>query len=166
MTAATAEAFEAHRGDVYRWALRIVGRHQDALDVVQDVGVRWLDRMRTGPPIEHPRSWLRAVTVHRAIDLVRGRRRADDGPSAEVRCAAVNGAESGELRAEVTSALTALTRAQHAVLVAKVRDGMTFAEIAAELGVSVPTAKTHYLRAIRAVRDRLERRLGAPEDET
>jgi RNA polymerase sigma-70 factor (ECF subfamily) len=165
MTEATTEAFEAHRGDVYRWALRIVRRHQDALDVVQDVGLRWLDRTRTGPPLDHPRSWLRAVTVHRAIDLVRARRRADDGPAPETGCAVAGESERGEVRAAMTRALASLTEAQRIVLVAKVRDRMTFAEIAAGIGVSVPTAKTHYLRAIRAMRDRLERRLGVPEDD-
>jgi RNA polymerase sigma-70 factor (ECF subfamily) len=165
MTEATTEAFEAHRRDVYRWALRIVGRHQDALDVVQDVGLRWLDRTRTGPPLEHPRSWLRTVTVHRAIDLVRARGRTNECPSPEARCPAAGETERGEVRAAVAGALASLTDAQRIVLVAKARDQATFAEIAAGLGVSVPTAKTHYLRAIRAMRDRLERRLGAPEEE-
>ena len=44
------------------------------------------------------------------------------------------------------------------MLIAKVYDGLTFAQIAAELKLAVPTVKTHYLRALSAVRDRLTRR--------
>jgi DNA-directed RNA polymerase specialized sigma24 family protein len=39
-----------------------------------------------------------------------------------------------------------------------VYDEMTFAEIAAELSVAISTVKTHYLRAVQAVRDRLRPR--------
>jgi len=59
------------------------------------------------------------------------------------------------LRDEIAGALAVLTDAQRSVLIAKVYDGQTFAQIAADLGVAVPTVKTHYLRAVRAVRDRL-----------
>jgi DNA-directed RNA polymerase specialized sigma24 family protein len=43
------------------------------------------------------------------------------------------------------------------VLIARTYEGLTFAEIAVELGIAVPTVKTHYLRAVSAVRDRLMR---------
>jgi RNA polymerase sigma factor (sigma-70 family) len=68
------------------------------------------------------------------------------------------------LRGDVATALDQLTEMQRGVLVAKVYDEMTFSQIADELGIGVPTAKTHYLRAIRATRDRLRPRWSA-EDE-
>ena len=37
----------------------------------------------------------------------------------------------------------------------KCYDQMTFQQIADELGIAVPTAKTHYLRALSAVRERV-----------
>ena len=44
---------------------------------------------------------------------------------------------------------------QRSVLTAKVHDDLTFAQIAAEHGLAVPTVKTHYLRALRTLRARL-----------
>ena len=65
-------------------------------------------------------------------------------------------AERDELRAAIARAMGDLTDMQRSVLTAKVHDGLTFAQIAAEHDLAVPTVKTHYLRALRAVRDRLQ----------
>jgi RNA polymerase sigma factor (sigma-70 family) len=62
------------------------------------------------------------------------------------------------LREDIASALDRLSDIQRSVLVAKVYDEMTFAAIAAEMNVAVSTVKTHYLRAVQAVRDRLRPR--------
>jgi len=62
------------------------------------------------------------------------------------------------LRQDIAAALDRLTDIQRSVLVAKVYDEMTFAEIAAEMSVAVSTVKTHYLRAVQVVRDRLRPR--------
>jgi RNA polymerase sigma-70 factor (ECF subfamily) len=167
--------FQRYRRDVYGWAYRLLGRHHDALDAAQDVFVRWMAQARREAP-KNPRGWLRQVTLNRAIDLLRSRRESSaplestsprhgsaaprplrsDGAASPAEC--VDPLEREELRRDIAECLQLLTDAQRAVLVAKVYDGMTFAEIAAEQGVAVPTVKTHYLRAIAAVRDRLRRR--------
>jgi RNA polymerase sigma-70 factor (ECF subfamily) len=155
--------FEQHRRDVYTWAYRLLGRHHDALDAAQDVFLRWLAQSRRAIP-ENPRGWLRQVTVNRSIDLLRRRREAPSRteapfvPAKEI----PNGIELSELRSDIASAMQRLSDAQKTVLIAKVYDEMTFAEIAAEQGLAVGTVKTHYLRALSAVRDRLARRW-APE---
>ena len=63
----------------------------------------------------------------------------------------------------MAEALAELTDAQRGVLVAKIYDDLTFARIAEDLGVAVPTVKTHYLRAVRAVRQRLYPRWSGEE---
>ena len=160
-----ASTFNEHSREVYAWAYRLLGRHHDALDVAQDVFVRWMRQSATGAP-RHPRAWLRQVTLHRSIDLCRTRQNqlpasSDSQP--------IEAASTGEparvldqaaLRQDLTSALVELSELQRNVLVAKVYDEMTFAEIAEEQGISVSTAKTHYLRAVRAARDRLQARWG------
>jgi RNA polymerase sigma-70 factor (ECF subfamily) len=159
-----AGAIEAHHGEIYAWARRIVGSHHDALDVVQDVCVRCVDQWASDPPA-HVRGWLRRVTVNRAIDLVRGRA---GGRAAEARKQAAAPSPGGAApaddgrRGDLIDAIERLTDQQRHVLLAKVLDELTFAEIAAELAIAVPTAKTHYLRAVRALRDRLEPRSHEP----
>jgi len=155
-----AARFENHAQEVYAWAYRLLGRHHDALDVVQDVFLRWNKQCEREVP-SVPRGWLRRVTVNRAVDVVR-RRRSESGSLEEVADAGgvevVDRAIDEEaLRLDVATALDRLTDLQRAVLVAKVYDEMTFAQIAAEHHVSLSTAKTHYLRAVKAVRDRLGR---------
>lgn len=63
-------AFERHARDIYGWAFRILGRHHDALDVVQDVFLKWQRQCREDTP-GSARGWLRTVTINRAIDLRR-----------------------------------------------------------------------------------------------
>ena len=157
--------FEQYTGEVYGWAYRVLGRHHDALDVVQDVFLKW-DRQCGEQPPKQPRGWLRRVTLNRAIDLRRSNRldskpiaQVFDGPSTSKGLAATNETiDQAALRNDISVALDRLTELQRGVLVAKVYDEMTFAQIAAELSLAVSTVKTHYLRAVQAVRDRLQPR--------
>ncbi|MCK4659640.1 MAG: sigma-70 family RNA polymerase sigma factor [Phycisphaerae bacterium] len=152
--------FERYRRDVYGWAYRLLGRHHDAQDATQDVFLRWLSQSRRGLP-DNPRGWLRRVTINRAIDLLRSRRPTEPASRAELLCEPappLDEVEREELRGEVVVALEQLTESQRGVLIAKVYDGLSFARIAAEMSLAVPTVKTHYLRALSAVRNRLVRR--------
>jgi len=157
--------FEAYARQVYGWAYRLLGRHHDALDVVQDVFLRWDRQCAESQPVQ-PMGWLRRVTVNRAIDL---RRRRKDAPSFVEEAAGqsaspvgeVERADLGMLRRDIAIALETLSDMQRTVLIAKVYDEKTFAQIAEETESAVSTIKTHYLRAVRAVRDRLEDRWGA-----
>lgn len=158
----TTQCFEPFAQDVYGWAYRLLGRHHDALDVVQDVFLKWSQQCTTDSP-RQPRGWLRRVTWNRAIDLVRLRRRE---PNTELSIVssitevddAVHQLDRDALRCDIGEAMDRLSDAQRSVLVAKVYDEMTFAQIASEMDMAVSTAKTHYLRAVRMMRDRLRSR--------
>lgn len=157
--------FEEHGADVYGWAYRILGRHHDALDVVQDVFVQWHRQCRHEPPAQ-PRGWLRRVTVNRAIDLRRRQRSSGFAAAGGTSEGYGQPEEGGDpldhavLRDDIAAALDGLTELQRGVLIAKVYDEMTFSAIAVELSLAVSTVKTHYLRAIRSVRDCLQGRWG------
>ena len=113
--------------------------------------------------MKHARAWLRRVTVNRAVDLIRARKSIESGRHAggvPVPADGTSPAEREELRDRIAAALGELTEMQRSVLTAKVFDSLTFAQIAAEHDLAVPTVKTHYLRALRAVRDRLKRDWG------
>ena len=155
------QAFERHRHEVYAWAYRLLGRHHDALDVAQDVFLRWVDQPPDAAPA-HPRAWLRRVTVNRAIDVLRQRRPEGDAALPDGVPARVDPVEDHELRDAVARGMRSLSDTQRSVLVAKIYDGLTFAEIASELDIAIPTAKTHYLRGLAAMRDELSRQW-APE---
>lgn len=153
--------YERFAPQIYAWAYRLLGRHHDALDVMQDVFIKWITQCKQDEP-QRPAGWLRRVTLNRAVDVARKRREPVDiervkqnlpGSDAEL-----DGGDLEILRSDVTGALRRLPEMQRTVLVAKVYDEMTFAEIAEELDISVSTAKTHYVRAVGSLRDRLRKR--------
>lgn len=159
--ASAGDALEAHRAEIYAWARRIVGGHEDALDVVQDVCLRCVDQWARERP-NHVRGWLRRVTVNRAIDLARSRVRGAPRIATAEATPTLAASDGEERRRALLDALQGISDAQRQVLLAKVLDDSTFAQIAAELDVAVPTVKTHYLRAVRALRDRLHSGADAP----
>lgn len=155
------DTFEPYTNDVYGWAYRLLGRHHETLDVVQDVFLKWTTQCNQSVP-DHPKSWLRRVTMNRAIDVIRKNQRSpehisdiDTNISSPVR--SMDHAEQSELRQDIAMAIDRLTEQQRSVLVAKIYDGITFAQIAEEMKLAVSTVKTHYLRAIRVMRDRLQK---------
>jgi RNA polymerase sigma-70 factor (ECF subfamily) len=149
--------FRAHRGRVYRWAYAMCARHEEALDVVQEVFLRMLRQPPVLPNVPATIAWLRRVTARVMID----RWRAEASRSAmrrhvELREHTEETPETRELTEQLRAAIGGLSEQQRLVLMAKTYDRMTFAQIADELGIAVPTAKTHYLRALSAVRGRLK----------
>ena len=154
------DEFERHTVQIYGWAYRLLGRHHDALDVVQDVFLRWDAQCLRETP-KQPRGWLRRVTVNRAIDLRRQRRESIDPQACDDvagRDDAATSMDQDSLRSDIALALDGLSSGQRGVLIAKIYDEMTFREIATEMELALSTVKTHYLRAVRALRDRLEPR--------
>ena len=164
----TSNVYEHYAPQVYGWAYRFLGRHHDALDVVQDVFLRWMAQCARGTP-DRPRGWLRRVTVNRAIDVARQRR---ETPEADIQVADRDGDEQTlvrndreVLREDVSTAMQRLPEMQRAVLVAKVYDELTFVQVADELDIAVSTAKTHFLRALTAMRERLRVRWAEDENQ-
>jgi RNA polymerase sigma-70 factor, ECF subfamily len=127
----------------FHFALQLVGNRDDAMDLTQEAFLRlhrhWHRRDRSRPfgP------WLYSVVRNLAIDLLRKRgaeaRRdghlppSDDGPGPEVL------AEQAEVKAEVWRAISRLPREQREVVILRHLHGMTYAEIAATVGVPVTT---------------------------
>jgi RNA polymerase sigma-70 factor (ECF subfamily) len=146
--------FEAHRARVYRWAYGLCRCRDDAADIVQDTFARLIEARPTLPNQAATVAWLRRVAERIVVDRWRraaSRRRLAETPLSE--CDSQGTDE--ETRRAVRDALQALSPQQRLVIMAKFYDDMTFEQAASEFGMSVPTAKTHYLRALAALRDRL-----------
>ncbi len=162
--------FEQYLRDVYAWAYRLLGHHQDSLDVVQDVFVKWTQQCAKQPP-DQPRGWLRRATLNRAIDM-RRHVQADREHTMQIadrirsQETANSDADQSLLRRDMAVALDTLTDIQRSVVVAKVYDNLTFAEIADEHGLAVSTVKTHYVRALSALHNRLHPRWAEKENQS
>lgn len=151
------ELFTAYRALVYRWACAHGLRHDAALDVTQEAFARLLASAPRCPTEASQVAWLRRTSSNLSID---SRRLPRPCPLAqEPLHHEPPHAEPGRL----APAMRALTEAQRLVLLAKAVEGLTFAQVAAALEISIPTAKTHYARALRTLRECLHHQ-GVPND--
>lgn len=126
--------------------------HDEGLDVVQEAFSRMMIAKPVCPSEGAQLAWLRRTASNLAVDTRRGPRarvvRLPEALRGRESPAEPDDAERARLRAGVSS----LTELQRLVLLAKVVDGQTFAQIASDLGVAPATAKTHYARALANLR--------------
>lgn len=140
-------------------AARVLGSSDQAEDVAQEV---FLSFGRSSVPAGEARGWLSVAAAHTALNLLRsGRRRvaredtaaaADDGHVADVADAVV----TLEERRRVRAALVRLPRRRAIALVLR-HSGLTYAEVAAALGLSPTSVGTTVRRAESALRKELNR---------
>lgn len=146
------ELFAAHRARVYQWACAMGLSHDEGLDVVQEAFSRMMAARPVCPSEGAQLAWLRRTASNLAVDTRRGPRARVVGLPDAIRGRETPGEPDDAERARLRAALSSLTELQRLVLLAKVVDGHTFAQIAGELGVAPATAKTHYARALANLR--------------
>src|SRR4051812_24087469 len=143
--------YDRHTPRVFQTAWRIVGGNsQLAEDAVQEAWIRAVSRLDGWSRVQPFGAWLRGITVHVAIDLVRRELRvqfADDVegavPEYDAECI------------DLERAIVALAPGYRAVLVLHDIEGFTHEEIAEQLGITAGTSKGQLFKARRAVRARL-----------
>jgi RNA polymerase sigma-70 factor (ECF subfamily) len=148
-----------HYRDVYRFVRRRSRSDADAEDVTQEVfadAAAALDRFRPGaPPLL---AWLYTVAQRRLADAARraGRRPETPGePLLELVPAPVP-AYGAEVAAVLEQGLRELPRLQQQVVVLRLVQGLSFAEIAAATRSSEGACRMRFLRGLEQLRDRLE----------
>ncbi len=157
-------AFRALAPAVFAFAYRLSDSRPTAEDVVQEAFAEAWRSGRTWESEADLRAFL--FTVARTRVLTRRRRaRVVERAAASVKAAiypsagAARGgdvvAERGEVRDAVQAAINELPRRSRLVLVLSRYAGLTYAEIAATLGVSVKTVEWHMDRAFTRLRGRL-----------
>jgi RNA polymerase sigma-70 factor (ECF subfamily) len=150
------EAYAAHAGELYGFALRSLSDAGLAEEAVQETFVRaWRAGDRFDPQIGSLRTWLFAILRNVVIDLGRSRaarpRVAEGGiePSVEP-------LEQALLAWQVEEALRRIGDDHRHVLVETHFRGRPYAEVAAELGVPEGTVKSRVYYGLRALRVVLE----------
>jgi RNA polymerase sigma-70 factor, ECF subfamily len=150
------DAYAAHAGELYGFALRSLEDPGLAEEAVQDTFLRaWRAGDRFDPELGSLRTWLFAILRNVIIDL--GRARATrPGVSAE---APERGHEPFEeilLNWQVEEALRRIGEQHRRVLVETYLRGRPYAEVAVELGVPEGTIKSRVYYGLRALRNALE----------
>lgn len=131
-------------------AQRILGSRQAAEDAAAEAFARAFARWSRLRSLPHRDGWVLRVTAHLGIDATRKRRlpfapvglRPDDD-------------ELTVLRLALVEALRALPRRQRDAVALRYLSGLSETEVAAALGISTGTVKSHIHRGVRTLRARL-----------
>src|SRR5262245_4686787 len=131
---------------------------QDASDALQEAYLAAFQRWST---LDSPEAWVRTAVRRRLVkNAVRWRRRwRRDLPELELPVAAASGVEEGAEAVQVVRTVRLLPPRQRQVVVMHCFEGMSYGEIAAELGITVGAVGAHLAKA----RERLTLLLGLAE---
>ena len=173
------ELYERHHRKAYRTALRILRNQQDAEDAVQQAFQRALVNLRRFREDATFSTWFTRIAINEALILLRQRRRreplhahsldaaerdvgveiADGGPTPEEMLCQT------ERHATLHQAIGRLRKNLRIVVLLGELQGLTRAETARRLGLTVSAVKARMFHARRVLRNRLERSFsgaGAP----
>jgi RNA polymerase sigma-70 factor (ECF subfamily) len=152
---AFAELYDRYAGRLYRAAWGLLGRREDAEDVVQDVFLATVRAHHSLAGVRDLTSYL-FTALHRAAGRCAQRRSRAPEPSATAADEAA--APAGPTKEDhpqwyrLQRAIQALPSEQREVLALRIDGELTFAQIAAVLGVSLGTAASRYRYAIQKLR--------------
>jgi RNA polymerase sigma-70 factor (ECF subfamily) len=150
------EAYAAHAGELYGFALRSLGDSGLAEEAVQETFLRaWRAGGRFDPELGSLRTWLFAILRNVVIDLGRARA-ARPGVASGTPEAAHDPLEDTLLAWQVEEALRRIGEQHRRVLIETYYRGRPYAEVASELGVPEGTVKSRVYYGLRALRNALE----------
>jgi RNA polymerase sigma-70 factor (ECF subfamily) len=151
------EAYAAHSGELYGFAVRSLNDPGLAEEAVQETFVRaWRAGDRYDPELGSLRTWLFAILRNVVIDL--GRARATRPAPSDIEPVERGHEPFEELLVswQVEEALRRIGEAHRHALVETYLRGRTYAEVATELGVPEGTIKSRVYYGLRALRNALE----------
>jgi RNA polymerase sigma-70 factor (ECF subfamily) len=149
---ALAALYDRYGGAVYRLALAIVREEPDAEDVLQEV---FLELLRTPRDLRDPRAYLLAAARRRAVSVLRRRRTKNthaDRTIALLDSTALDPADAAAAR-QIEHALGRLPVEQRQVVVLRIYEGLSFAEIARIVRTNANTAASRYRYGIARLRE-------------
>ncbi|MFM7719493.1 MAG: RNA polymerase sigma factor [Actinomycetota bacterium] len=161
---AFAELVRRHEARVYRIALRMTGRPEDARDATQEAFLSALRKLRSFRGDAAFTTWLHRVAVNACYDLLRRRARtplaAEEGLALldDVAAPGADPAERTAAAIDVRRALLEVPEEHRAVLLLHDVEDLGFPEISEALGIPVGTVKSRLHRG----RVALARALGEP----
>ena len=148
--AAFAAVYDRFAPALFRTAVVLLGSPADAEDAVQDVFVGLARARHDLARVASLRAYLFAALRHAAARRAAARRRHRAEPLGDAPGPAAPAADDRGERVE--RAVRALPPEQREVLALKLDGGLTFAEVAAALGVSPNTAASRYRYALDRLR--------------
>lgn len=145
---------------IYNYGLRMTGKNEDALDLLQEVFISVFRNLPTYRQEGSFKSWLFRIAHYRCIEFYRRKRPlqglddspelVSDDPGGEERIAL------NQQNAQLISAMQSLSIAQKTVVELKFFGQFTFEEIAEQTGMPVNTAKSRLYGALANLKTLME----------
>jgi RNA polymerase sigma factor (sigma-70 family) len=153
--------FRLHQRSVYEWVLRIARNPQAA----EELTVETFWRIHRAHARFDPRmgfeGWARRIATHAALDWLRRTKAAgfpaDELPESVAAPAGGDPAVSAEIRNSVAAAFGRLPAKLRAAATLAVIEGLPYKQIAESLGISTAAVKVRVFRALRRLRNDLEK---------
>jgi RNA polymerase sigma factor (sigma-70 family) len=155
-----AEGLRRHYDLVFRYVRRRTRSHGEAEDVTQDVFAAAAAALAHDVPLtdEQTLAWLYTVARRRLVAHTRRATRRIGPTDAPLELAPTPESEYGPAVAqEIGRALAELPDPQREVVLLKLFDGLSFAEIGARLAITEAAAKMRCVRGLEQVRSSLRR---------
>jgi RNA polymerase sigma-70 factor, ECF subfamily len=140
--AALAEIIRRHQGRLYQVAYRLLRDPLEAEDALQEVFLKVYEHAHRFEPKASVSAWLHRITANHCLNLLRRRRPQeslddDDAPPVpDVGATPLQALEERDLNRRLEQLLDALPENQRRALVLKRFAGLSYQEIAAEMGLS------------------------------
>jgi RNA polymerase sigma-70 factor (ECF subfamily) len=151
---------ERHSAPLWAAMARSFSDREQAREVFQETWVRAFENLHALESAARLRSWLLSIAFNlrrqwlrrrRSAELEEAERVADDPDST-----GSGGLERSELRSVLESAVSELPPRQREVVELRIHLERSYAEIAAELGISEESARASFYQAMRRLRARFD----------
>ncbi len=151
---------DRYEREIFTYLFRMTRNVEDARDLTQEVFIKVFRKISGFRGDSGFRTWLYRVATNHALNFLKRRPpAASDVPLTYLSDPALSAAvalERRDMASHVTRAVQALPRRQKAVVVLRVQEGLTYAEIARVLDCSVGNCKAAYHNAVKRLREILK----------
>jgi RNA polymerase sigma-70 factor (ECF subfamily) len=156
----TEDLFAAYSQRVYAYCLRILGSPEEAEDALQETYCNAWASLKRGCKPREPRAWLFAIAHNACGSLLRVRARIareHPHPADEIDRAFAGAEPDRDRLIGLERAIDSLPHKQRRALLLREWRGLSYDEVAAELGVSLAATETLIFRARNSVATALDR---------
>lgn len=152
------ELYELYFKRVYRYVIKRVANREVAEDIVADIWLKVLDKIHTYEDMGRPfASWLFSISANTVKDHYRRHRQVVNFENVEGILYSEGKEEAVLSRIDLDEAISNLTPSQQEVVLMRFEEDLKFREIGASLGKSEGSVKALMIRALKALRESMNK---------
>lgn len=147
------ELFRLYYRPLCLYASKFLPDSESVEDVVQEAFISYWNKIQEGAAPSSPKSYLYRTVHNRCVDELRGK--TDGSVPEDIAYDIVDepAADRSFIWARLWTAIDGLPEKRRKILLMNKRDGMTYSEIAEQLGISEHTVHAQVTRALRTLRE-------------